>query len=243
VNQAPTLTFKLTNPSALGAATGVAFMDTLPVGLSGNLVGLNGCSGAVFGINGSTISLSNATIPPGGTCTAQVTVTANAPGAYTNVSGAVMSGACTGGTASATLTVALPPTITKAFADSELQLFGASTALSFAITNPNATALTAIAFTDTLPAGLVVSTPNGLTGSCGGGAITATAGSNSINLTGATLAGGASCTFSVNVTGTAVGVFTNTSGPVTAFGGTVVGNTATASISVDFLFFYWFFAA
>ena len=147
--------------------------------------------------------------------------------------------------ATASITVVLPPTISKAFADSELQVLGpsSSTALSFTITNPNSTALTGIAFTDTLPAGLVVSTPNGLAGSCGGGPITAVPGSNTISLSGATLAGGASCTFSVNVSGTAVGTFTNTTGPVTAFGGTIVGNSATTTISVDFLFFYWFFAA
>jgi hypothetical protein len=173
-----------------------------------------------------------------GTGTATYTPTSGQPGFVTGAGGPVTY------ILVSPVTVVLPPTISKAFADSELQLFGASTALSFAITNPNATgSLTGIAFTDTLPAGLVVSTPNGLIGSCGGGAITAVAGSNSISLTGATLAGGATCTFSVNVSGTAVGTFTNTTGPVTASGGTIVGNTATATISVDFLYFYWFFAA
>jgi hypothetical protein len=138
-----------------------------------------------------------------------------------------------------------PPTITKAFADSELQLLGPSntTALSFTITNPNAAVtLPDIAFTDTLPGGLIVSTPNGLTGSCGGGTITAGAGSSSISLSGATLAGGASCTFSVNVTATAIGVQTNTTSTVTALGGALVGSPATATTAVDDLFFNWFLA-
>jgi hypothetical protein len=57
-----------------------------------------------------------------------------------------------------------PPTLTKAFADAELQLLGTSsdTSLSFTITNPSAAASTGIAFTDTLPSGLAVSTPNGV---------------------------------------------------------------------------------
>src|SRR6185436_12907769 len=92
---------------------------------------------------------------------------------------------------------------------------GETTTLSFTITNPNASvALIGVGFVDTLPDGLVVSTPNGLTGSCGGGAITATAGSGSISLNGATLAPGASCTFSVNVTVTKRGLLVNVTGNV-----------------------------
>jgi hypothetical protein len=108
--------------------------------------------------------------------------------------------------------------LTKAFADSEIQLFGLnSTSLSFTLTNSNTgTMLTGLAFTDALPSGLIVSTPNGLTGSCGGATITAIAGSNSISLSGATLAAGASCSFSVNVTGIAIGVQINTTSTVTS---------------------------
>jgi hypothetical protein len=143
-----------------------------------------------------------------------------------------------------------PPILTKSFADAELQLFGPNTtALRFTITNPNdVLALTGGGFTDNLPAGLAVASPNGLTGSCGGGTITATAGSSSISVSGATLppgaslAPGVSCTFSVNVTGTAIGVQTNTTSTVTS-NEAAPGAPATATISVDFLYFYWFFAA
>src|SRR5262249_8462437 len=107
-----------------------------------------------------------------------------------------------------------------------------TTSLSFTLSNPNtSTTLTGVAFSDTLPAGLIISTPNGLTGTCGGGTITATQNTNVISLSGASLAVTASCTFSVNVTGTAAGHQNNTPGAVTsAEGGT--GGPASGSIAV-----------
>jgi hypothetical protein len=124
-----------------------------------------------------------------------------------------------------------PPTITKQFGGSSIPLNG-TTSLTFTINNPNAaTTLNGIGFSDTLPAGLVVSTPNGLTGSCGGGAITATAGSGSISLLGASLAASTQCTFSVNVTGITAGLQNNTTGSVTSTNGGP-GGTASASVIV-----------
>jgi hypothetical protein len=108
-----------------------------------------------------------------------------------------------------------------------------STSLSFSIDNPNKSdTLTGVGFTDALPEGLAVSTPSGLTGSCGGGAIGTTAGSGAVSLTGATLAGSASCAFSVTVTATFAGTKDNTTGPVTSVEGGS-GGTASASIRVS----------
>jgi MYXO-CTERM domain-containing protein len=90
--------------------------------------------------------------------------------------------------------------------------------------------LTGVAFTDTLPPGLVVATPNGLTGSCGS-SVTATAGSSSISLSGGMIPAGASCLFVVNVTGTTVGDKLNTTGTVTSSEGGD-GNAASASLTV-----------
>jgi hypothetical protein len=124
-----------------------------------------------------------------------------------------------------------PPTISKSFGTT-VSIPGGTAALSFTIGNPNPTvALTGVGFTDTLPAGLAVATPNGLTGSCGGGLITATAGSGIVSLTGATLAPGVSCTFSVNVAVTSGGVLINITGNVISSNGGL-GNTASAQIVV-----------
>ena len=120
--------------------------------------------------------------------------------------------------------------ISKSFGAAAVPLNGL-TSLGFTITNPNTgSSLTSVAFTDSLPAGLVVGSPNGLTGSCGGGIITATAGSSAINLSAATLAASGSCTFSVNVLGVTSGAQDNSVTSTSSEAGT--GNTSNASLLV-----------
>jgi hypothetical protein len=137
---------------------------------------------------------------------------------------------------------AVPPVLTEAFALGSIGV-GDTTTLTFSLSSPN-TPLTALGFIDKLPSGLQIAIPNGLTGSCGGGTIAATAGGNSISLSGATLGSGASCTFSVNVTAIAEGIQNNTTSTVTDNEG-LTGASASASLQVDSssLFFRWFFHA
>ena len=120
-----------------------------------------------------------------------------------------------------------PPTISDAFSFATIQL-NADAFLTFTITNPNsATDALGVAFFDVLPAGLVVSTPNDLTGDCGG---TATAVSNgfTISLSGGSIGAGKSCTVSVLVTGTTIGVKNNVSGPVSSTNG---GNGTASNVA------------
>jgi uncharacterized repeat protein (TIGR01451 family) len=239
LNGTTTLTFTITNPAANTVAeNGVAFTDTLPAGLVvATPNGLsNTCGGTATATAGSTsISLTTGSIGINTSCTVVVNVTGTASGNYTNTTGAVTStNGGTGNTATANLTVAAPPTITKSFNPTSIPVNTNST-LSFTISNPNTNvALSGVAFTDTLPAGVVVATPNGLTGSCGSGTITATAGSGSISLSGGTLtaspAAGSSCTFSVNVTGTTAGLKNNSVQVTSTEGGN--GNTSNASLTV-----------
>ncbi|MGA9305233.1 MAG: RICIN domain-containing protein [Candidatus Sulfotelmatobacter sp.] len=123
----------------------------------------------------------------------------------------------------------LPPAIAKVFGAASVSLNG-KTSLSFNLSNPNtAISLSGIGFTDAFPSGLTVASPNGLAGSCGGGTITAAAGSNSVSLSGASLAAGASCTFAVNVVGTTAGAQNNVTSAVTS---TEAGNGSTASAQI-----------
>jgi arabinogalactan endo-1,4-beta-galactosidase len=124
-----------------------------------------------------------------------------------------------------------PPTITKAYGAASVPLNGA-TSLTFTLTNPNSGAsLSGLGFTDMLPAGQMVASPSGLMGSCGGGAITAVAGSSSVGLSGASLALSASCSFAVNVVGTASGAQSNTTSAVTSMEAGS-GQTASANLIV-----------
>src|SRR4029079_11443050 len=59
-----------------------------------------------------------------------------------------------------------PPTIAKGFSPASIVPNGLST-LTITITNPAAAAQDGVAFTDNLPANVVVAIPNGLTSTCG----------------------------------------------------------------------------
>ena len=231
------LSFTIANPAANTAAlTGVAFSDTLPAGLTiATANGLTGScgGGTIAAASGSgSVVLSGANIAAGASCTFTVNVTGSGSGTFTNTTSSVTStDGGSGNSATANLTIASPPSIAKTFGASSIAL-AASTSLNFTITNPNSSlALNGVAFTDPLPAGLAVASPNGLTGTCGGGAVTAAAGAQSISLAGGTIAASASCSFSVNVTAVAAGTQINTTANVTSSNGGT-GNAATASITV-----------
>ena len=121
------------------------------------------------------------------------------------------------------------PAISEASSRTSIPL-GTDTTLTFTISNANpSTDLSGIAFTDTLPAGLVVAASLDLTSTLGG-TVTAVAGSNTISLSGGALAGGGSAIIMVDVTGTLAGLQTNPVTVTSTEGGT--GNTASASVTV-----------
>jgi Bacterial Ig-like domain (group 3)/IPT/TIG domain len=243
------LSFTLTNPNSNStppnsnvSLDGVGFTDSLPAGLviaSPNGLS-NSCGGTVTAVSGtSSLSLTGGNIPPlvnenGGECFISLLVTAKNAGVLNNTTGPITSNqsglGATSNTASLTVKAASPPTISNSFGAASI-VFGGSTTLSFVISNSNYQSLTGVGFTDALPSGLVVSTPNGLTNNCGGTA-TATAGSSSISLSGANVPSG-TCNLSVNVTGTGIGMKSNTTGPITsdATGPAAPSNTATIAVT------------
>ena len=236
LNGSTSLTFTVTNPNAGATLSAISFTDTLPAGLVVSTPnGLSGScgGGTITSVAGAgSVSLSAAALASSSFCTFSVNVTGTTGGVKNNSVQVSDATAGAGNTANASITVgaAAPPVIAKAFGAASIALNG-STSLSFTITNPNAgTALSGVAFTDTLPAGLVVSTPSGLTGSCGGGTITSTAGAGSVSLSGAALAASAACTFAVHVTGTSSGLKTNSVSVTSTNAG--AGNTASASLTV-----------
>lgn len=123
-----------------------------------------------------------------------------------------------------------PPNIATSFGATSIPL-GASTSLTFTLSNPNATTtLQGVAFSDTLPAGLVVASPSNLVNGCGGTA-TAVAGSSTVSLAGTSLAPAASCTVVLDVTGATAGEKNNSVTVNSTNGGT--GNTASETVTVE----------
>jgi hypothetical protein len=154
-------------------------------------------------------------------------------------------------TASLTVIPTAPPTISKSFGATNVAQ-NSTVGVSFTIANPNAGAtLTGISFTDALPAGLVVATPNSLNSNCGG-TFTAVPGSSSLSLTGGTVSpagppplvfrgktvrsqttvASGQCVITLNLLVTGTGTISNITGPISANESGPGNPSNTASINV-----------
>jgi uncharacterized repeat protein (TIGR01451 family) len=239
--QTSVLSFTILNPSG-AAISNVAFSDTFP----GNLFVQNpndltgGCGAGVITAapGASSVSLTGGTIAANGSCTFSIDVLVQHQSAgsvnYVNTTGNVTASSGAGNTATATLTANLAiVSVAKAFGPNTITQ-GSNSTLTFTLTSGSPVAFPQqsadVQFQDTLPAGVVVATPNGFNNvNCTGGAglvFTAVAGSGSISVgnnptnaasrdgSGINLAaagqGGDTCTFRVNVTATTAGTKINT---------------------------------
>ncbi len=223
-----TITLHNTNASPL---LNVTFTDTLPGSLANGVVvapvpnAATTCGGAIIADPGTqTISMTGGLIPAQvigvpGVCTVivdvqglGVTATHTNTLLRTDVSGTIHgTGAVINPVVNATtnLTIAnLSVGIVKGF-DPMTVFGGSASTLSVQLTNPNNAILTGISFTDTMPAGMIIALPAGLSvGTCGG-TLTGAPGDGAFSFSGGTLAAAATCTLTLNVTMTVNGNLTN----------------------------------
>ncbi len=161
---ASTLTITLTNPNAI-PLTNAAITDTLPVAITiasppnaGTTCAGGTATPSSSVTNPATIALAGGTIPANSSCTLFVDVVARNPNALTNgnqtntIAAGVLTTTegATNAAIAANIDVQTGGSVTKAFAPNLIAPNGAST-LTITVTDFNATALTPITFTDTLP--------------------------------------------------------------------------------------------
>lgn len=232
-----TLTFQITNGAA-SPATLLAFTDNLPAGVTiatpANTTST--CGGTLTAPDGGgTISLTDGVVAGSSTCSITVDVTSSTPATHMNVSGDLTSSAGNSGPASADLTVATDrPGFSKAFSPNSV-FFGERTTLTFTIDNTaNGSNAFLLAFTDTLPTGMVVADPANASSTCTAGVITAEAGTDLISYSSGFVNAMSSCTVSVDVVATGAGNLDNSSGNLTSSpgSGTQDSGKANATLTV-----------
>jgi uncharacterized repeat protein (TIGR01451 family) len=218
-NTATTLTLVITNNSSV-AITGVAVTDPLPANLvvSTPTANTNTCGGTLTAAAAATsVALTGGTIPASGNCTITISVQSGMSGTYVNTTGSVTAtNTNAGGTGTATLDVAALATapVTKSFALASVGA-GDQSVMTIAFTNPNATSVTGVAFTDTYPAGLTnIATGAVLVSNTCGGTLVAVNSGTSTSLTGGTIPV-AGCAIKINVTPATPGSYVNNTGPIT----------------------------
>lgn len=230
----------------------VGFTDLFPAGLTlaaaatatAPACSLGSTGGTVSGVaGGSVVSVSGGNIAPNGQCFYTFSVRGTLPTGGPLMNTITVVGATgQGNTASDTLTIAgplalSPPAIVKSFTPPSIA-GGATTTLNFTVSNPGATTLTGVTFTDTLTGGLQVAAPGATAVICTagstGGVPSAAIGGVTVTLPATTLAAGGSCSFSVTVLGTALAPAPGITNSVTVIDNVanLVGNTATAAITV-----------
>lgn len=236
---ASTLTITIANPNGT-AATAVSFTDTYPAGVT-NAATPNAattCSGGTLtaAAGGASLQAAGMTVAASSSCTVTVSITSSTSGTHTNTipAGGITSSSAgsTTSPATASITVNVPPAVSKSFTPQTIGVGGGAT-LTITLTNPNAVPLTGAAFTDTYPAGLVNANPANVATTCAGTA-TATPGGSTLSLSGGSIPANGACTVSVLVTASSAGALQNTLGAgavtVTNAG---PGGSATATLNVS----------
>ena len=234
-----TIVFNNTGPVGSCPATNVQVKDSLPTGFTFASTGAITLSGGATRptitnpvAGAATPTWGSFSLPAGSSVSLTFTAniaTSQAPSFYKN--NVTVTSAAGGATSGPTAAVAVTgkPGISKSFTPAFIAT-GATSNMRFTLSNasPNISAVSALAFTDTLPAG--VTAVNGTSAVCGG-TLNITGG-NALSFTGGTLAAGFSCNIDVPVAGTTAGVKPNTTSVLSSnLGAGFASNTATLTVS------------
>ena len=230
------LTFTIQSADA-SPVTDLAFTDVLPaaVQIATPAGGATTCPDGMVTApdGGTTVTLSEGTLGAFQTCVVTVYVTSATVGSHLNTSGDLTSSAGNSGPAEATLTVsAAAPGFGKSFSPAAVVVHQTSR-LTFAVDNgANTAAVFNLAFSDSLPDGLVVASPPNTANTCGG-LVTAAPGSALVSLGAGTVAAGSTCAVAVDVTPTTGGTKDNVSALTSTAG---ASGLAVASLASSFQF-------
>lgn len=208
-------------------ATDLSFSDTLPAAISiatpanaSTTCTDQGSATLSAPDGGSTISISDYSVPALGTCTVSVDVTSSTEGAHTNPVIDLSSSAGISHSIAVDLTVDLDrPGFSKSFSPSSVPVGDRST-LTFTIDNTlHASNVTRVIFVDNLPTGMQLANPTNFSTTCNSSTppvVSADPGTNLIEVDfqeflSGVVAAGAICTISIDVVATGVGDLVNVS--------------------------------
>ena len=219
-----TLTITLANANAGPLTLAAPFTGAMPAGVSITSVNTGTCTGVTTTVL-SIIKAAGTTVPVGG-CTIIVTITSSTPGTVTNITSALQTSGGTTPAASAPLTVTNGGSpLTKTIAPATIAPGGTAT-LTLALGNATALPLTlTAAFTDTMPAGVTITSGN--TGSCTG----VTVASTMITKASGTTIPPGGCTIVVSITSSTPGTVLNTTSALDTNAGTTPPASAPLTVT------------
>lgn len=176
VGQTSQLAIRIRNTDLTTALTQTSLTDQLPANVvladpvSPALSNCGSSASLTANSGGSSVTLSNATIPANSTCTIRVNVTSIVSGVYTNTIPAEaiqnQQGLTNGSPASADLNVQ-DIGLSKVFSPASFQA-GGTTTLTITLRNPTGSAYTGVDLSDTLPGNVLTVIPGSATTTCGG---------------------------------------------------------------------------
>ncbi len=240
-----TLSISVKNNDVATTLSNLTWSDTFPAGTlataAPSITTAAACgvgATASLDVTNTILTLSGATLAPNAVCTVTVAVKGTQQGAFTNTVTGITSteSGTVAATKSATVVVS-GLTASKTFKIGATTVtdinVGETATLIVTITNPSTTeSYTALALTDNFSnfatALQIAATPNAST-TCPAGVLTATAGTQLLSMSGATLAANSSCTVQVDVTAMATtATKANTIAAGTTAASTGAGVTATS---------------